>query len=221
MPLSRAMEEMARRDMERREAARLQQMEREMMTTMRYTSTWSANIVPDPFFEKRSSDQRERRNKEEIDRVKSFIQTGLGRMIYADKSDTIFMIGEDIKPTHLLFTMDKTTIRAQKDRSKHLKPVLQELAEREGLKLKFTVKVPELDSGARDVRYYAFKGINVDDSELIAQARARDLRGPEPEPELEECGYCGACSDPDCETCMRCEECSLNDWETDDEDEDW
>lgn len=162
--------------------------------------------------------------KQENDSEKAFldrfIKTGEGSgKIYGNDEGQFCMIGQDRKPTHVLFYMDNETILANKTRSKHLKTLLEKLAKREGLKLEMTKDVPDVPGNVNRVGYLALpKQGDVDDTGLVSKGRLRDFSNS---PEYEACDNCGHCGDPSCRECSFCSSCSLEEEQEEDMFEDW
>lgn len=146
-----------------------------------------------------------KQNKKEVDDLERFMKTGSGQpyVIYGNDQE-VFMIGEDRKPTHILFVMNKKTITANKKRSKHLKDLLEEFADREKLEMLWIDEVPATESNQhQSLSFYAFKGVgDVDDTELVSKAKTRQIgisstSPSEPQEAMDHDHCCNDC----CETC--------------------
>lgn len=123
-----------------------------------------------------------KQNKKEVDDLERFMKTGSGQpyVIYGNDQE-VFMIGEDRKPTHILFVMNKKTITANKKRSKHLKELLERFAEQEKRTMVWIDEVPTTTAGPphETVVFYAFKGMgDVDDTELVSKTKTRHVPLP-------------------------------------------
>jgi hypothetical protein len=138
------------------------------------------------------------RDDEKI-QLEQFVRTGMsGYKKWIDEESRLVYSGNNMGDTAILFTLDDQKITAQKKRTKHIAPLLTELAQREGLELLFTEEPPEHSLG-RTIRYYVFKG-EVDDTELVAQNKPTDrIRSQQHEEGFCACDeYCSECHSHEC-----------------------
>jgi hypothetical protein len=118
----------------------------------------------------------------------------------------LFVSCHNINNHTLLFVLDKTarTITANVARVRHVRPLINDLAEREGLRLKMRLKEHPDPSGAErnNLLYWKFN-TEVDDSDLVSRAKL-SLTGlhSDDADECDDC-YCDNC----CGTCGCCCDC--------------
>lgn len=118
---------------------------------------------------------QQRRAREEKS-VAAFITCGSSNQDkYVDDTGKLTVLGYEMGDTNILFTLDEEVIIAQMKRTKHLKPLLTELAEREGLELRLIETPPETVFG-REIMYYSFKNrTQADDTALVTSAMPRSI----------------------------------------------
>lgn len=118
--------------------------------------------------------QLQRCRQKEKDMLQRFIYTGTGWQVYGYPNGEIVMYGYNIGGDNNMFIMDSEKITAQAKRTKHLKPLLTKLAKREGRKLVLTTEQvvdSSFRAGGREIMYYAFNGMKIDDTELVMTAQ--------------------------------------------------
>jgi hypothetical protein len=149
--------------------------ERSMYTTMAYgtnvfwhdgemTKAQLAEMERQKALMQREHEKEEKKNLEEL------METGSSRFDkYAHENGKLYVTGRRFDGGSVMCVIDRQTITAHPERSKHLKTLLGKLAKREGLELIWDEKAPdEVRSPARKVVYWAFKNRPVvDDSDLV------------------------------------------------------
>lgn len=103
----------------------------------------------------------------EVKALKQFIETGVYGTGWQYSRGKLFIFGYDWGEGDILFRLDDHAITAIENRVKHLLPLLQRLAAREGLQLKFQQQLTR----PRDTTPIAFwrwrNGEEVDDTKLL------------------------------------------------------
>lgn len=132
--------------------------------------------------------QTRRVKAEEKPQFEQFMRTGVpdNLGIYLTQEGLVEVIGERVQESRVLCTIGKTSITANAVRSNHIMKLLEQLADREKLKLNIVQQTLDVTEGIA-IAFWAFKKKEeVDDKDLVSKAKPRVRAIPVVDEEMSE-----------------------------------